>query len=198
MSNSAGRPKQTTPNEWVQAALDEIEHQGVDGLKVEKVARRLGVSKGGFYHHFADRRELLGAALELWQQRFVVELTARLDAIEDPAQRLHATLEQALVELEPTVIVRLHTAVEEPLVAEALAKATRTRLKLLTRTFEQLGMKRTEAGHRALTAYGVYLGIAELRREDPELLRTPARRRAYLADLEATLKSLSVKSLRSE
>jgi AcrR family transcriptional regulator len=184
---SAGRPTQTPPQAWVQAALDEVEASGVAGLAVERVARRLGVSKGGFYHHFADRRELLRAALELWQQRFVVELTVRLDAIEDPAERLHATLMQALVELEPTVIVRLMAAVEDPLVAAALANATRTRLALLTRTFAQLGFSHAAARHRALTAYGVYLGVAELRREDPDLLRTPARRRAYLADLEATL-----------
>ena len=184
---SAGRPTQTPPQAWVEAALDEIEHDGVAGLAVEKVARRLRVSKGGFYHHFADRRELLEAALGLWQRRFVIELTARLDAIEDPAQRLHATLVQALVELEPTVIVRLMAAVEDPLVAAALASATRTRLALLTRTFVELGFPPQHARHRALTAYGVYLGIAQLRREDPELLRTPARRRAYLADLEATL-----------
>jgi hypothetical protein len=42
---------------------------------------------------------------------------------------------------------------------------------------------------RSTRSSGVYLGIAELRREDPELLRTPAGRRAYLADLEATLKA---------
>jgi AcrR family transcriptional regulator len=184
---TAGRPTQTAPEAWVQAALDEIEQEGVDGLKVEKVARRLGVSKGGFYHHFADRRELLRAALELWQQRYVIELSARLAGIEDPSERLHATLIQALVELEPTVIVRLMAAIEEPLVADALATATRTRLALLARTFRELGIEPAEAGHRALTAYGVYLGIAQLRREDPELLRTPARRRAYLAELEATL-----------
>jgi AcrR family transcriptional regulator len=184
---SAGRPTQTSPEAWVQAALDEIEQAGVPRLAVETVARRLGVSKGGFYHHFADRRELLRAALELWQQRFIVELTARLEAIDDPRERLHETLRQALIELEPTVIVRLMAASEDPLVADALAAATGSRLELLRRTFTGLGFDDAAAANRALTTYGAYLGIAELKREDPSLLRDPAALDAYLADLETTL-----------
>lgn len=184
---SVGRPTQTSPEAWVQAALDEIEQSGVPGLAVETVARRLGVSKGGFYHHFTDRRELLRAALELWRRRFVVELTAHLDAIEDPRRRLHATLRQALIELEPTVIVRLMAASEDPLVADALAAATASRIALLERIFTGLGFDRAGAANRALTTYGAYLGIAELKREDPSLLRDPDELEAYLADLETTL-----------
>jgi AcrR family transcriptional regulator len=184
---SVGRPTQTSPEVWVQAALDEIEQSGVPGLAVETVARRLGVSKGGFYHHFADRRELLGAALELWQQRFIVELTASLEAIDDPRERLHETLRQALIELKPTVIVRLMAASEDPLVANALAAATDARLELLERIFTGLGFDSAAAANRALTSYGAYLGIAELKREDPSLLRDPAELDAYLADLETTL-----------
>lgn len=184
---SVGRPTQTSPEAWVEAALEEIELAGVGGLAVEAVARRLGVSKGGFYHHFADRRELLEAALELWRQRFVVDLTARLEAIGDPGERLHATLRQALIELEPTVIVRLMAASEDPLVAAALGAATKARLGLLRRIFTALGFDDAAAASRALTTYGAYLGIAELKREDPGLLRDPAELSAYLADLEATL-----------
>src|SRR5581483_11525672 len=104
-------------------------------------------------------------------------------AIGDPVERLHAILHRALVELEPTVIVRLMAAIEDPLVADALANATRARLALLNRTFAALGFDEHAAATRALTAYGVYLGIAQLKRADPDLLRDPAAAAAYLADL---------------
>ncbi|WP_205698774.1 hypothetical protein [Conexibacter sp. SYSU D00693] len=39
----------------------------------------------------------------------------------------------------------------------------------------------------AILAYGHYLGFAQLRRHAPELLATPARLRAHLAQLEASL-----------
>jgi AcrR family transcriptional regulator len=185
----AGRPTQTTPAAWVAAALDEIEEAGVDGLAVVAVARRLGVSKGGCYHHFADRRELLRAALALWEQRFVAELNKTFEAIENPGDRLHSQLRHALIELEPTVIVRLMAEAEDPDVGAALARATTARLALLTRIFTELGFTNAIARHRALSTYSAYLGFAQLRREDPAVLGTPAMMRAYLAELEAMLRS---------
>jgi AcrR family transcriptional regulator len=159
----------------------------VAALAVESVARRLGVSKGGFYHHFADRQALLQSALELWEQRFVTDLVTRFEAIGDPRERLHALLHHAAVEMEPTVIVRLMAADSEPAVAAALARAADERLVLLRRTFCELGLSRTTAGLRAVLAYSAYLGLAELRTQAPSALYSPARVRAYLSDLEAAL-----------
>lgn len=182
-----GRPTQTTPQQWVQAALEEIEAAGVAALTVASVARRLGVTKGGFYHHFSDRRALLRAALELWEERFVDDLTTHFYEITDPRQRLHALLHYASVELEPTVIVRLMAADADRDVAAALARAADGRLELLGTTFRELGLSRAAAAHRAVLAYSAYLGLAELRSHTPASLATPARVRAYLRDVEAAL-----------
>jgi hypothetical protein len=35
-------------------------------VQVEVLARPLGVTKGGFYGHFADRNALLGEMLDAW------------------------------------------------------------------------------------------------------------------------------------
>lgn len=183
----AGRPTQTTPAAWAEAALDEIEAAGVRTLAVQSVARRLRVSKGGFYHHFADRAELLKAALDLWEQRFVVELGARFAAIDDPRRRLHELLVHAWIELEPTVIVQLMAAADDPNVADALTRAAASRLDLLRRIFIELGLTRSVAGHRAVLAYSSYLGLAQLRRQVPEEFSSSAGRRGYLAEIEAAL-----------
>lgn len=183
----AGRPTKTAPEAWAQAALDTVETAGVAGLAVEAVARRLGVSKGGFYHHFADRRALLRAALALWEQHFATELAERFDAIADPGERLRALLHHAAVELEPTVVVKLMAAADDPDVAATLARAAESRLALLERTFGDLGLPSVTARHRALLAYSAYLGLAQLRVQLPERVAGPQRTRAYLADLETAL-----------
>lgn len=183
----AGRPTLTTPQAWADAALLEIEATGVRGLSAEACARRLGVSKGGLYHHFADRRALLRAALELWEERHVTALTARFDAIADPRERLHELLVYAGVGIQPTVIVQLLAASDDPDVAAVLARSSAARLALLRRTFRALGASRAGAEHRALMTYGHFLGLAQLRAQDPELLATPARMRAHVRELEAAL-----------
>lgn len=183
----AGRPAQVTPEEWAAAALDDIEDAGVRGLSVQSVARRLGVSKGGLYHHFADRRALLRAALERWERRQVVELSARFDAIADPRRRLHELLVYACVDVAPTVILQFMAGAEDPDVAAVLERSAAARLDHLTRIFVDLGLPADEARHRAVMGYSHYLGLAQLRTQSPEVLATDALVLEHLRVLEDAL-----------
>jgi AcrR family transcriptional regulator len=60
-------------DEWVVCALDALKRDGVVGVRVERLARELGVTKGSFCHHFRDRPELLRQMLRYWTE----ELTMR-------------------------------------------------------------------------------------------------------------------------
>ena len=51
---------------WIEAGLKELANSGVGGVRVEVLAQRLGVTKGGFYRRFKDRRALLNAVLDEW------------------------------------------------------------------------------------------------------------------------------------
>src|SRR5439155_9983313 len=45
--------------QWIEAGLAELAEGGIDRVRVEVVAERLGVTKGGFYRRFKDRRALV-------------------------------------------------------------------------------------------------------------------------------------------
>jgi len=185
--NRGGRPTLTTPEAWASAALDDIEMSGVRALSVQSVARRLGVSKGGVYHHFADRQALLRAALTLWEARHVTGLADRFDAIDDPQERLTRILTYAVVEIQPTVILQLMAAADDPDVAATLRRGSDARLALLKRMFVQLGATPAGAAHRAVMTYSYYLGLVQLREHAPEVLATPARVRAHIRVVRASL-----------
>jgi AcrR family transcriptional regulator len=53
--------------DWLNAARLALLLGGVEAVRVEKLARSLGVTKGSFYWHFADRGELLEALLKEWE-----------------------------------------------------------------------------------------------------------------------------------
>ena len=42
--------------DWTDAALEAMAEQGTAGVNVEQLARRLGATKGSFYHHFREPR----------------------------------------------------------------------------------------------------------------------------------------------
>lgn len=43
----------------IQAAVDEFLENGYEGTSMEAIARRAGISKGGLYHHFNSKDEIL-------------------------------------------------------------------------------------------------------------------------------------------
>ena len=51
---------------WIEAGFEEIARTGVEGVRVEVLAKNLGVTKGGFYRRFRDRAALLEAMLQDW------------------------------------------------------------------------------------------------------------------------------------
>lgn len=68
--------------------------QGADAVKVEPLARVLGVTKGSFYWHFRDRDALMTAILEHWQSVATQAIIDRVDALGGtPAARLEALIE---------------------------------------------------------------------------------------------------------
>jgi len=78
-----------TAARWVEAALAELAQGGIDRVRVEVLAKALGVTKGGFYRRFKDRRALLDALLETWTR-------GRIAAIEKHTELGDATARERL------------------------------------------------------------------------------------------------------
>src|SRR4051812_19567709 len=54
-------------DDWLRAARLALHRGGPDAVRVEPLAAALGVTKGSFYWHFADRTALLEALLDEWE-----------------------------------------------------------------------------------------------------------------------------------
>jgi len=66
--------------------LERAEHyliaEGLNGVKVQKIARDLGLSDAAIHYHFGNRKKLLEALLRFAGRRFVAELTAAIEKSE--------------------------------------------------------------------------------------------------------------------
>lgn len=63
----------TPRHRWVEAGLEMLGTSGPEAVRVESLARTLGVTKGGFYGYFTDRASLLVEILDTWERRAVTE-----------------------------------------------------------------------------------------------------------------------------
>jgi AcrR family transcriptional regulator len=75
----AGKATKTL-EDWVDEGLKLLAQQGVDAVKVERLAIALGVTKGSFYWHFRDREALLDALLKRWESHSTQLVIERVDA----------------------------------------------------------------------------------------------------------------------
>lgn len=69
----------TTRDQWIEEGLQALATGGPDAVRIETMAKRLGVTKGGFYGSFADRNALLEAMLDTWERESVDEVLERVE-----------------------------------------------------------------------------------------------------------------------
>src|SRR6195952_4619965 len=87
---------------WIEAGLAEIARTGIEGVRVEVLAKNLGVTKGGFYRRFRDRAALLDGMLQNWS-------TGRIAAIERQTSLDGATARERLRALIALYSERMNT-----------------------------------------------------------------------------------------
>jgi AcrR family transcriptional regulator len=153
---------------WIQGAIAILADQGVDGLRVEVLAKKLGVTKGSFYWHFKDRRDLLDAVLEVWKEGRIRDIRKQTSA--QPGEEL-AALRHTIdvystgrsrkglpIELAMREWARRDTRAEK-VVEEVDAE----RLACAARLFELRGLTPQEAATRSVLLYAYVFGFSLMR-----------------------------------
>ena len=150
---------------WTQAALEVLAEQGIDGVRVELLAKRLGVTKGSFYWHFADRGALFDAMLEEWRRGTTLDIIAGLERADEPCSvRLRKLLRLPLAGRKSEHAANVELSIRlwarrYPKAQAALEEIDRLRLHYLSGLLEGCGVNREEATARAVLAYG-YMRVA--------------------------------------
>jgi AcrR family transcriptional regulator len=175
------------PAAWVAAGLRLLAERGEAAVGIEPLARRLGATKGSFYHHFADRPALLAAMLGAWETRAATGLIDRVESSGgSPAQRLWALMETVIREgaAAPEAAIRLWARADEPARA-VLARVDRARLDYLEALFAAMRPRGSDdAATRARLAYLALIGEHALG-ERPSIDERLARARKLHALLTA-------------
>jgi len=156
--------------QWIDQARRALIEEGIEAVKVERLAQALGVSRGGFYHHFTDRADLLSRLLNLWQETVLFLPIGAQPANPADAMRAIDDIVDHLVR-EDIYDPHFDIAVREwgrsdPMVAVAVAGVDAKRIAGLYGVFLAFGCNKQEADVRARIFYfhqiGYYaIGAAE-------------------------------------
>jgi len=164
---------------WLDAARNALIREGIAGVKVGKIARRLKVTRGGFYWFFDSHKQLLDELLLDWERRN----TAGFESVLRESGRNGMAEFQLLVDVwlnEKDYSPAWDAAVRDwarvsGKVANAVRRTDDARIEILKQVFLDMGCKDEEAFVRARICYfhqvGYYaLGVRESREERLRLM----------------------------
>jgi AcrR family transcriptional regulator len=164
---------------WIEAGLAEMAQHGIDGVRVEVLAKNLGVTKGGFYRRFKDRAALLDGILRAWSAGRIasIEQQTSLDGA-TARDRLRAVI-QLYAERVNTAGMAVELAIRQwarsdAAAAAAVAGVDAARLKNVAHLYRATGMAPAEADAQAFLFYCFIFGQSLL------FLDRGARKRAQL------------------
>jgi len=148
---------------WIEAGMKEIGRSGVEGVRVEVLAAHLGITKGGFYRRFKDRRALLDALLQTWQRGRIAAIEKQTElAGERAGQRLKSLIQLYSERLNPEAMA-IELAVRQWARSDGDASAAvesvdAARLSNVAQLYRRLGWSAEEARARAVLFYAFIFG----------------------------------------
>jgi len=151
----------TSREQWVEQGLQALAAAGPDAVRVEVLAKALGVTKGGFYGAFADRDALLGAMLDTWERESTDEVLERVERAggDAPARiRRAGALTFSSERLLPIDLAVRAWARRDPAVAERLRRVDDRRMELLRELIGSFCADPDEVEARSLLAFCLAIG----------------------------------------
>lgn len=142
--------------DWIEAALARLVAHGPEALRIEALARGLGVTKGSFYWHFRSVAAFRAALLARIAEAADDDLLHVAAQHESSAARLTALLEGGHGGFEAAL---RNWARREADAAALMARLDRRRLVMLSELLADLGQDSTRL---PLLLYATQLGLSQL------------------------------------
>jgi AcrR family transcriptional regulator len=147
----------TPRHRWIDEGLRALAAGGPDAILVESLARTLGVSKGGFYGYFTDRRALLEEVLDAWESRSTERVIERVEHEGgDPMARAGRAAQLTFsTELAPIDLAVRDWARRDAAVAERLRRVDNFRIAYLRTLLGSVAADDDDLEARCLMAFSV-------------------------------------------
>ncbi|MBS0510884.1 MAG: TetR/AcrR family transcriptional regulator [Proteobacteria bacterium] len=150
---------------WIACAFEVMAEEGVAGLRVEVLAKRLKVTKGSFYWHFQDRRDLLMAVLGEWKEGRIRDILKQTRA--QPGNELeqiyHVIDVYSTSRSRRGVVIELAVrdwARRDAEAAAIVAEVDDIRLRCTRDLFLACGLSQEEASSHSMLLYAYVFGLS--------------------------------------
>ena len=156
--------------DWLLAALEVFVAQGIEAVRITRLADDLGVTRGSFYWHFSNRNDLIDALVEYWRDKntqAIVEAMEKATSLSDGIFRLFDTcLDTGLFDPRLDLAIR-EWARRSETIRLAVDDADTIRVQSITDFFTRFDYPMPQAFIRARVIYFAQIGFYALDVKEP-------------------------------
>ncbi|MCR9145035.1 MAG: TetR/AcrR family transcriptional regulator [bacterium] len=168
-AKARGRRKNVSREDWLYAGLLQFAEGGESQVRVERIARELGVTKGSYYWYFASREDFLE---QLLQHSLIVgteEFIELSETRQSPREKLRLLIAAILKDRrgKDFQFFLRDFARRNKLAAKILRQTEGRRIAYVTGLLRESGLDSLEAAARAEIFYNYYLGWYERNKDRP-------------------------------
>jgi len=155
-NNTVRGNTKTTREDWLAEAQRVLIEEGVERVKVDRLAKKLNVTRGGFYWFFENRQDILNMLLKTWSDRnndlIIRAIEEKTDNSLQPFIRFFSVIigGDYSPALDSAMRDWARTSIQTRQAVEAVDNR---RIKVLTQAFINLGYSETDAFIRARILY---------------------------------------------
>ncbi len=151
MANRVKPRPRLTRQDWIDVAIQQLVEGGIGTVSVERLTTRLNITRGSFYHHFADYEDLLQAMLDHWAERWSHSIRRQIAALGlDPDTTLLALMKAIRSNRAADYDAPIRAwALHDPMARAVVQQVDEARLGFIRSQFEALGFSELDAENRA-------------------------------------------------
>ncbi|MEM5503148.1 TetR/AcrR family transcriptional regulator [Ahrensia kielensis] len=155
---------------WLNAAYEMLVSDGIDAVKVMPLAKKLNMTRTGFYWFFADLDELHTAMIERWQSKNTGNLVERCNMAaanigEALFNLMDCWLDTTLFDSRLDLAIRNWARVA-PDLQNQLSDADNRRIEAVAAMFRRYGFSEKQAEARSLTVIYTQIGYISMQVEE--------------------------------
>jgi AcrR family transcriptional regulator len=155
-------PTRTPPSQWIEEGLKALAVGGTDAVRIDRLAKSLGVTRGGFYWHFDDRNALLEEMLATWERVVIDDVIERVESEGGDARaklrRLFALASTMVVDLLKIELAIRDWGRRDKAVAKRLRRVDNRRMDYMRSLFGDFCPDDDEVEVRCMLAFSLFIG----------------------------------------
>jgi len=162
--------KQLQRIDWLLSALEIFVAEGIDAVRITRLAKDLGLTRGSFYWHFENREDLIDALVSYWKDkntRAITESVANASNLAEGIFRFFETCIDAVL-FDPRLDLALREwARRSSEVRNMVDSEDEARITSLCEFFTRFGYTMPDALIRARVLYFSQIGFYALEVKEP-------------------------------